>query len=157
MNSFQELATSRRNWIEEVLIPWCRSANSASLLQAELDWVNLAGGVDPKATLWVWAWSRYPVLAHDGLPGLNETNEVRVTTLSGEIVVGYPDNSATHGSRLVLLTRLANGNFAHYEPISIDNIRSVELADPSSAVSHIPLPDRPLTMMPQFADDQTRI
>lgn len=157
MNAFETLATSRRTWIEEILIPWCRTANSHELQQAELDWINLAGGVDPKATLWVWAWSRFPILAHDGLPGLNETNEVRITTLSGSSVTGYPDNSESRGSRIVLLTKIANGNFAHYAPISIDDIQSVELADPESAASHVPLPDRPLTMLPQFADDLTRI
>ena len=157
MLSFEELAVSRRMWIDDVLVSWCRQAGSKDLIVAELDWVNLAGQVDPKATLWTWAWSRFPVLVHDGLPGLNETNEVRLTLKSGGTVTGFPDNAETRGSRLVLLTKTESGNFAHYDPISIDNVLSAELADEELAATLIPLAERPLTMLPQFGDPDERI
>jgi hypothetical protein len=75
------------------------------LKRAELEWADLAGKVDPQATLWTWAWSRFPELIHEQLAGVNETNEVRVTLKDGAEHVGFPDNRKSTAGRLVLATR----------------------------------------------------
>ena len=70
--------------------------------RAELEWADLAGRIDPQATLWTWAWSRFPDLVHEQLAGVDETHEVRVTLKNGAAYVGYPDNRKTKAGRLVL-------------------------------------------------------
>lgn len=121
MNTFTELAASRREWIEQVLRPWCASAARSELVQAELEWVDIAGRVDPQATLWKWAWGRFPALVHEGLPGVSETAPVRVRLKDGTSIEGFPDNRQTRAGRLVLLTESGDS-----DPISIDDIASVE-------------------------------
>jgi hypothetical protein len=105
VSPFDELVASRRSWIDEVLKPWCRRAPLADLKRAELEWSDLAGRIDPLATLWTWAWGRFPDLVHEQLPGVNETNEVRVTLKNGAEHVGFPDNRKSTTGRLVLATR----------------------------------------------------
>jgi hypothetical protein len=105
VSPFDDLVASRRTWIDEVLKPWCRRAPLADLKRAELEWADLAGKVDPQATLWTWAWSRFPELIHEQLAGVNETNEVRVTLKDGAEHVGFPDNRKSTAGRLVLATR----------------------------------------------------
>jgi hypothetical protein len=128
VNTFDELVAGRREWIEHVLKPWCRSASLADLKRAELDWADLAGRIDPRATLWTWAWSRFPVLVHERLPGVDETHEVQVTLKNGAAHVGYPDNRKTEGGRLVLLSTSSdlNRRLAESGPLSIDEIAKVE-------------------------------
>jgi hypothetical protein len=126
LKTFAELVARRREWIENVLVPWCRCAPLADLTRAELEWGDLAGRVDAKATLWTWAWSRFPSLVHEQLPGVDETHEVRVTLKSGEAFVGYPDNRKTEGGRLVLQASAAKVQPAESAPLSIDEIASVE-------------------------------
>lgn len=157
MQTFDELADSRRAWINDILVTWCRQANRKELIKALMDWPNLAGQVAPKATLWVWAWSRFPALVHDGLPGLSETNEVRVLLKSGACLTGYPDSRESEQGQLVLLTQDAEGRLVHAEPISIDDIESVEFSHPEEVVAPSPLPDRPLTMMTDLHDPDVRI
>ncbi len=157
MQTFDELAASRRVWIDDVLVEWCRRANRKELLKAFMDWPNLAGQVAPKATLWVWAWRRFPVLVHDGLPGVSETNEVRVLLKSGAVVVGYPDSRESENGLLVLLTQAADGRLVHAEPISIDDIESVEFSRPEDVVTPSPLPDRPLTMITDLHNPDVRV
>jgi hypothetical protein len=126
--TFSELVASRQAWIAEVLKPWCFAAAWKELFQAEQDWPDLAGQVDAQATLWTWAWSRFPALVHDGLPGINETHLVRVTTRDGRVLEGYPDNRESRQGRLTLLSQTSDGSGRHElsEPISIDNIVAVE-------------------------------
>lgn len=157
MQTFDDLAASRRAWINDVLAPWCRQADRKQLIKAQIDWVNLAGQVDPKATLWVWAWSRFAPIVHDGLPGLSETNEVLVTLKSGAIISGYPDNRESEHGQLVLLIQGTDGRLVHAEPISIDDVQSVEFARPEDVVAPCPIPDRPLTMMTDLHDPEVRI
>jgi hypothetical protein len=127
LNTFAELVARRREWIENVLVPWCRCAPLAELKRAELEWGDLAGRVDAKATLWTWAWGRFPQLVHEQLPGVDETHEVRVTLKSGETLLGYPDNRRTEGGRLVLyLATAAKGQPAESKPLSIDDIARVD-------------------------------
>jgi hypothetical protein len=102
---FDDLVASRRTWIDEVLKPWCLRAPLADLKRAELEWADLAGKIDPQATLWTWAWSRFPDLVHEQLAGVNETHEVRVTLKNGAEHVGFPDNRKSTAGRLVLATR----------------------------------------------------
>jgi len=119
--SFGGLIASRRAWIDEVLRPWCRQAPRRELLQAEQDWTDLAGRADPAQTLWLWAWSRFPVLCVEGLAGIDETYEVIVKLRDGTEHQGYPDARASQRGRLVL----AGSNA---EPLSIDDIVTVERA-----------------------------
>jgi len=125
---FDELASSRRAWIAEVLQPWCRQAPLAELKKAELDWADLAGRVDPLATLWTWAWSRFPVLVHEGLSGVDEAHEVTATLADGSIIRGYPDGRRSLRGELVLLCASPDTPDASAEqgPYSIDVIVDVK-------------------------------
>jgi hypothetical protein len=128
VTAFDELVARRREWIEQVLKPWCRSASLADLKRAELEWADLAGRIDPRSTLWMWAWSRFPALVHERLPGVDETHEVRVTLKNGAAHVGYPDNRKTEGGQLILLLTSddANRRLTESGPLSIDEIAQVE-------------------------------
>ena len=152
MQSFQEMAASRRKWISDVLMPWCRQANFKDLREAEHDWINIAGRVDPAATLWTWAWSRYPALVHERLPGVNETLEVRVQLASGKTVTGYPDNRESARGQLVLTQASDDGSFEQLGPFNIDEIVAVELTAPDQSGSPETMPndypDRPITTLP---------
>lgn len=125
-NVFSDLVASRQTWIAEVLKPWCRAAAWKELMQAHQDWTNLAGTVDPQTTLWIWAWSRFPVLVADNLPGIDETHRVRVLTRDGQIYEGYPDNRESRFGKLRLLCEVASGQYEFSEPISIDEVKTVE-------------------------------
>ncbi|MDA0835834.1 MAG: hypothetical protein O3A29_21380 [Planctomycetota bacterium] len=136
MNTFDQLAASRREWISQVLIPWCRAASLKELRKAADEWPDIAGKVTADATLWTWAWSRFPVLVLDDLPGVNETWEVHVQLQDGREFVGYPDGKRTKQGSLVLLgrevTRDSNGpnETAYIGPLSIDDIVAVERSEP---------------------------
>lgn len=118
--SFTDLAASRRAWIDDVLIPWCRTAERKELLKAESDWVNVAGQVDAEATLWTWAWGRFPSLVHPNMGGLDESREVELRLNDGRTLHGYPDARRSFRGELVLLT--ADGDAG---PFSIDEIVDV--------------------------------
>ena len=120
MATFDELVTSRKAWIEEVLKPWCREASRKDLLRAAMDWGDIAGRVDADATLWTWAWSRFPELVHEGLSGVNETRPVVVTLSGGGKIRGFPDARLSTEGRLVLIPDEA-GSEPH-GPVSIDDI-----------------------------------
>ena len=122
VTTFDELATSRRKWIDEVLKPWCQQAARKELKQAELEWDNVAGSVDAEATLWSWAWSRFPQLVHEGLSGVDETHEVTVTLKDGSSIAGFPDGSKSKQCVLVLLCA---GATTESRPHSIDEIATV--------------------------------
>lgn len=157
MLSFEELALSRREWIDEVLVPWCREAGPAELRKAEIEWTNLAGQVAAELTLWTWAWSRFPALVHGGMPGLNETLNVKVVLKSGQSVIGYPDNRESDRHQLVLLSRGDDGTTEHAGPYQIDEIESVELTDASPENSAAQLPARQPTTLPPHTPDHERI
>jgi hypothetical protein len=124
MPTFDELVASRKRWIENVLQPWCRAAGRKDLLRAAMDWGDIAGRVDENATLWTWAWSRFPELVHEGLSGVNETRPVLVTLKTGETAAGFPDARQSTNGQLVLLAS-AGGNEL-LGPFSIDDIARVE-------------------------------
>jgi hypothetical protein len=124
--TFDELAASRRDWIADVLRPWCEQAVRVDLLKAELDWPDIAGRVDAASTLWTWAWARFPALVHEGLSGVDETFAVRVTLRDGSSCVGFPEGRKSQRGQLVLVS--VAGEQAHEElgPFSIDDIAMVE-------------------------------
>lgn len=153
--SFAELAASRREWIAGVLIPWCRQASYRDLIEAEQDWANIAGQVDPGMTLWTWAWSRFPALIHEGLPGLNETCEVRVQTVEGQEVTGYPDREASSRGQVVLVTRTESG-FQQAGPFRIDQIASAERTASETGPRMEPA-SRPTTVLPSETPPDVRI
>jgi len=121
--NFSDLAASRRAWIDDVLIPWCRTAERKELLKAEADWANVAGQVDAEATLWTWAWSRFPGLVHPEMGGLDESCEVEVRLKDGRTFRGYPDARRSVRGELVLLT--GDGDAG---PVSIDDVVDVRPA-----------------------------
>ena len=125
LSAFHELSRSRRAWIQEFLIPWCRTANVPSLLKAEMEWGDIAGRIDAQFSLWLWAWSRFPVLYVDGLRGLDESFLVRVTMQDGTQFEGYPDSRATSRALLVLVDR-EDGKTVERGPLRLDQVRSVE-------------------------------
>ncbi len=110
-----------KGWIAETLIPWCRQAARSDLLKAEAEWLDIAGRVPVEASLWTWAWGRFPALVTEGLPGLDEAHAVVITTTAGETVTGYPDARESGRGRLVLI----DGDGRSAPPISIDDVHSV--------------------------------
>ncbi|MCA9069974.1 MAG: hypothetical protein KDA84_13675 [Planctomycetaceae bacterium] len=131
MKTFDELVTSRKRWIDEVLAPWCRQACRKDLIRAAMDWGDIAGRVDENATLWTWAWSRFPALIHEGLAGVNKTGAVQVRLKTGESFNGFPDARESTNGQLVLIP--LTGTNAAMGPFSIDDIADVQPASMDSA------------------------
>ncbi|HVJ85463.1 MAG TPA: hypothetical protein VM452_07445 [Caulifigura sp.] len=96
-------------------------ASRADLLRAEQEWTDIAGKIAPERSLWLWAWSRFPVLYVDGLGGLEESWPVTIELRDGTGLTGYPDNRASDRGRLVIQTEAGPT-----EPLVIDEIVSVE-------------------------------
>ncbi len=128
LSPFHDLTASRRAWIQEFLIPWCRTANVPSLFKAEMEWGDIAGRVEPQFSLWLWAWSRFPVLYVEGLRGLDESFLVRVTLADGTQHEGYPDGRASSRAILVLADR-EDGKPVERGPFRLDQVQSVERID----------------------------
>lgn len=127
-STFEFLAASRRQWIDDVLQPWCRQANLKQLRQAEAEWLDIAGRVDVNATLWTWSWERFDGLTYPDLVGVNETLEVRVRLADGTQVEGFPDSRQSVRGMLVLSDRDSlTGNITTLGPYSIDDIAVVEI------------------------------
>ncbi len=132
MPSFDELVTSRKRWIAEVLEPWCREASRKDLVRAQMEWGDIAGRVDENATLWTWAWSRFPDLVYEGLSGVNETRQVVVTLKTGESATGFPDaRQSTQGQLVLVSSERSRGQLG---PFSIDDIARVEAVSIDPAV-----------------------
>lgn len=125
--TFADLVASRQQWIEGTLKPWCLAAPWKELFQAEQDWANIAGQVDAQGTLWAWAWSRFEALAHEGLPGIDETHPLRVTTRGGRVLEGYPDNRESRHGKLKLLCEVppGSGDYELSDAISIDEVMTI--------------------------------
>jgi hypothetical protein len=157
MQSFQEMAASRREWISEVLIPWCRQASFKDLREAEHDWINIAGRVDPAMTLWTWAWSRFPCLVHERLPGVNETLEVRIKLTNGETIVGYPDNRESSRGELVVTVSAEDGSIQQSGPYNIDQVVAAELTSPEQIATLADFPDRPVTTLNPESPTEYRV
>ncbi|MBS0260739.1 MAG: hypothetical protein JSS02_02185 [Planctomycetes bacterium] len=133
IKTFGDLATSRKAWLAEVLQPWCRQAAQKDLRLAELEWVDVAGKVDPGKTLWFWAWGRFPALVHDEMSGIDETSPVTVTLTDGSQHTGYPDSRESTDGSLVLWGRASQPPHRNVllGPFSIDEIASVQKAGPA--------------------------
>jgi len=126
-DTFADLVNSRKAWLDDVLKPWCENACRKDLRLVELEWTDIAGKVDPAATLWSWAWGRFGVLIHEKLPGIHETNEVAVQLKYGRKVQGYPDNRQSKQGMLVLVQTQGEDAGKESEPISIDDIDFVNV------------------------------
>jgi len=126
MSTYEELAKSRREWIDEMLIPWCRTAERRELLKAEQDWTNIAGRVDPEMSLWTWAWSRFPALVHPEMSGIDETREVCVRLKDGRELTGFPDARRSLQGELYLLCNHAEAAGEDHGPVSIDDVAAAE-------------------------------
>lgn len=125
MSTFADLVSSRKAWLADVLQPWCQAAARKDLLLAEQEWTDIAGKVDPEATLWRWAWSRFPELVHESL-GIEETSEVEVRLRNGSVIRGYPDSRKSQRGMLTLLTTNDTGRFIDAGPFSLDDVVSVK-------------------------------
>ena len=121
---FESLAASRRSWIQDVLRPWCRVATVRDLRRAEQEWHDLAGRADAGATLWKWAWERFPDAVHPDFPGLNETWPVEVRLQDGRVFVGYPDARQSLGGQLILVSgdTAGAGGMTETSAISLDEV-----------------------------------
>ena len=124
-SDFDSLSASRRNWIDEVLRPWCRAMPVVELRKAEQEWFNIAGRVDANATLWTWAWERFPAIVHPDLPGVNETHEVTVLLRDCRSFTGFPDNRESQRGQLIMVSTTEDGTLAHFGPILIDQIADI--------------------------------
>ncbi len=122
---FESLAASRRDWIENVLRAWCRQATLKELRKADAEWFDIAGRADANATLWTWAWERFPEIVHPQLPGVHETHEVSVTLNDGRTLSGFPDARQSLRGILVLVGPADCGAIVSGDPISIDQIAAV--------------------------------
>ncbi len=134
MQTFEYLVNSRREWIDSVLKPWCQQAKLVDLKKANDEWLDIAGKVDASSTLWTWAWSRFPDAVYDGLTGIDETNEVRLTLQDGTAVTGFPDNRASGPESIVIWRRHETADAAGEElgPYSIDEIVDFKRIDASA-------------------------
>lgn len=125
MKTFSDLVSSRKAWIDGVLKPWCRQASRKDLLDADVEWLDLAGKVPAEKTLWKWAWGRFPELIHEEL-GIEETMEVEVTLKDGRSFVGFPDARKSVRGQLFLWLRATVGQVeGEAGPFSIDDVSSV--------------------------------
>lgn len=123
--TFDELIASRKTWIHDILIPWCRTAPRAQLRLAELDWTDLAGKIAPEKSLWLWAWERFPDLVHSELQGMDEASWLEVSLTDGTTYEGHPDARESLHGELVLIGKHPRGGRAMHGPFSLDNIRSI--------------------------------
>lgn len=147
-STFPSLVESRRQWISDVLIPWCRSTNRVALRQAELEWQDIAGRVSPEKSLWVWAWERFPDLVLPELRGLDESGAVRVELIDGRQVTGYPDARLSEQGELYLVSRdQGTQRVVTIGPISIDEIRTASRLVPR------PLAPPPREITPGLSDE----
>ncbi|MBC7966618.1 MAG: hypothetical protein H7Z17_11935 [Fuerstia sp.] len=126
--TFEQLAAARREWIEQVLRVWCQQASLKDLRKAELEWFDIAGRADANATLWTWAWERFPAIVHPDLPGVHETHLIDVLLLDGSRLSGYPDARQSLRGMLVLVGTDENGSMITHGAVSIDQIADVRLA-----------------------------
>ena len=120
--TFEELAAARRDWIEQVLRRWCQQAKLKELRKAELEWFDIAGRADTNATLWTWAWERFPAIVHPDLPGVHETHLVDVLLQDGSKLSRYPDSRQSLRGMLVLVGNDDDGAMITHAAVSIDQI-----------------------------------
>ena len=131
MTNFDDLVTARKEWISNVLKPWCQQARRAELLKADLEWLDIAGKVPVEKTLWLWAWSRFPELIHENL-GIEETSRIVLQLQDGRQFWGFPDSRQSVRGHLVLLGQAGPSEppddvpLAEQGPFSIDEIASVQ-------------------------------
>ncbi len=126
--TFEQLAAARREWIEQVLRVWCQQASLKDLRKAELEWFDIAGRADANATLWTWAWERFPAIVHPDLPGVHETHRMEVLLHDGSRFSGYPDARQSLRGMLVLVGTDADGAMITHGAVSIDQIADVRLS-----------------------------
>jgi hypothetical protein len=130
MQTFADLVASRKAWLADVLAPWCAQAALKELIRAELEWVDIAGKVDPEKTLWYWAWSRFPDLVNADLVAIDEARQVTVTLRDGRSFTGFPDSRQSKQGQLVLVGRDPARPKSHEEhgPFLIDDVTAIARA-----------------------------
>jgi hypothetical protein len=128
--TFDQLAAARREWIEQVLRLWCQRASLKELRKAELEWFDIAGRADTNATLWTWAWERFPAIVHPDLPGVHETHFLHVVLRDGAQITGFPDARQSLRGLLVLVGTDSDGAIVTHDAVSIDQISDVRQVEP---------------------------
>ena len=127
--TFDQLAAARREWIDQILRPWCQQASLKELRKAELEWFDIAGRADTNATLWTWAWERFPAIVHPELPGVHETHFLQVVLHDGVQITGFPDARQSLRGMLVLVGTDPDGATVTHNAVSIDQISDVRQAE----------------------------
>jgi hypothetical protein len=127
--TFEQLAAARRDWIEQVLRPWCQRASLKELRKAELEWFDIAGRADANATLWTWAWERFPAIVHPDLSGVHETHPVHIILNDGVRISGYPDARQSLRGMLVLVETDHDGVMVTHGAVAVDQISEVQRAE----------------------------
>jgi len=127
--TFDQLAAARREWIDQVLRSWCQRASLKELRKAELEWFDIAGRADANATLWTWAWERFPAIVHPDLPGVHETHCMHVVLHDGVQITGFPDARQSLRGMLVLVGTASDGTTVTHNAVSIDQILEVRRAE----------------------------
>ncbi len=127
--TFEQLAASRRGWIEQILRVWCQQASLKDLRKAEQEWFDIAGRADANATLWTWAWERFPAIVHPDLPGVHETHLMDVHLRDGSRLSGFPDARQSLRGMLVLVGTNVDGSMMTHGAVSIDQIANVRQAE----------------------------
>jgi len=127
--TFEQLAASRRGWIEQVLRVWCQQAPLKELRKAEQEWFDIAGRAEVNATLWTWAWERFPAIVHPDLAGVHETHLMDVVLHDGSTISGYPDARQSLRGMLVLVGTDVDGSMMTHDAVSIDQIADVRQAE----------------------------
>jgi hypothetical protein len=132
MQTFADLVASRKAWLVDVLTPWCAQAALKDLKRAELEWVDIAGKVDPEKTLWFWAWSRFAELVNADLMAIDEARNVTVTLRDGRTFTGFPDSRQSKQGQLVLVARdpTRPGRHEEHGPFSLDEIAAISRGQP---------------------------
>jgi hypothetical protein len=127
MQTFADLVASRKAWLADVLMPWCAQAGLKDLKRAELEWVDIAGKVDPEKTLWYWAWNRFPDLVNADLVSIDEARKVSVSLRDGRTFTGFPDSRQSKQGQLVIVARdpARPGRHEEYGPFSIDEVATI--------------------------------
>lgn len=136
--ALDDLIVARRQWIDEVLRPWCARATHAELKLAEFLWLDLAGRVPPEETLRVWAWERFAGFV-DPTEGLSEAREWTFQHRDGRTVTGFIDRRESGCGTLAICTRNpVTGRIETVGPWSVDEVVAIHPSVGDAGANTVP-------------------